>query len=80
MDGFEEHRIDCLILTRIRELIAGAVETRRMAGDTALHRVDGLELFGPEDARDLPDDPHPNPAGYVRMGEWFAPVFRCLVG
>lgn len=80
VDGFEEHRVGCLTLTRIRELIAEAVETRRSAGDTALHYVDGLELFGPEDAGDLPDDLHPNPAGYVRMGERFAPVLRRFIG
>ena len=79
VDGFEAHRVGCLTLTRIRELIAEAVETRRSAGDTALHYVDGLELFGPEDAGDLPDDLHPNPAGYVRMGERFAPTLRRLM-
>ena len=80
VDGFEAHRVGCLTLTRIRELIAEAVETRRSAGDTALHYVDGLELFGPQDAGDLPDDLHPNPAGYVRMGERFAPMLRRLIG
>ena len=79
VDGFEEHRVGCLTLTRIRELIAEAVETRRSAGDAALHYVDGLELFGSEDAGDLPDDLHPNPAGYVRMGERFAPILQGLM-
>ncbi len=79
VDGFEEYRVGCLTLTRIRELIADAVEARRAAGDAALHYVDGLELFGPEDAGDLPDDLHPNPAGYVRMGERFAPTLRRLM-
>ena len=79
VDGFEEHRVGCLTLTRIRELIAEAVEARRAAGDATLHYVDGLELFGPEDAGDLPDDLHPNPTGYVRMGERFAPVLRRLI-
>ena len=80
VDGFEEHRVGCLTLTRIRELIGEAVDKRRAAGDAALHHVDGLDLFGPEDAGDLPDDLHPNPAGYVRMGERFAPVLRRLIG
>ena len=80
VDGFEEYRVGCLTLTRIRELIAEAVEARRSAGDAALHYVDGLELFGAEDADDLPDDLHPNPAGYVRMGERFAPILRRLMG
>ena len=79
VDGFEEHRVGCLTLTRIRELIAEAVEARRSAGDAALHYVDGLELFGADDAGDLPDDLHPSPAGYVRMGERFAPVLRRLI-
>ncbi len=34
-------------------------------------RVGGLELFSGEDAADLPDDLHPTPAGYQRMGERF---------
>lgn len=80
VDGFAEYRVGCLTLTRIRELIAEAVEVRRSAGDAALHYVDGLELFGAEDADDLPDDLHPNPAGYVRMGERFAPVLRRFLG
>lgn len=70
--GHEELRTGCLTLTRIREIIADAVETRRRQGDAHLAYVDGLDLFGEADAGDLPDDLHPNPAGYVRMGERFA--------
>jgi lysophospholipase L1-like esterase len=33
--------------------------------------LDGLALFGPDDAGDLPDALHPNAAGYRRMGERF---------
>jgi lysophospholipase L1-like esterase len=29
-------------------------------------------LFGADDAGDLPDDLHPNPEGYIRMGHRFA--------
>ena len=78
VEGFEPYRTGCLTLTRIRELIADAVATRRAAGDARLHYVDGLELFGAADAGDLPDDLHPNPAGYVRMGERFAPILQGL--
>ncbi|MDE0421860.1 MAG: GDSL-type esterase/lipase family protein [Gammaproteobacteria bacterium] len=73
IDGFEQFRSGSLSLVRIREIIADVVEKRRTAGDPALHYVDGLTLFGAEDAHDLPDDLHPNPAGYRRMGERFAP-------
>lgn len=70
--GLEELRLTCLTLTKIRAAIADIVAARRSAGDAQLHHLDGLALFGPDDAEDLPDDLHPNPAGYVRMGERFA--------
>ena len=60
--------------------MADVVERRRADGDPALHYVDGLTLFGPDDAADLPDDLHPNAAGYQRMGERFAPVLKEIVG
>jgi lysophospholipase L1-like esterase len=41
-------------------------------GDANLHYLDGLALFGPDDAGDLPDDLHPNAAGYARLGHRFA--------
>lgn len=72
-------RQGCLTLVRVRELLSQIVEQRRSAGDHHLHYVDGLSLFGAEDAPDLPDDLHPNPAGYIRMGERFAPVLKGLL-
>ena len=74
VDGFDQFRIGSLSLGRIREIIAEVVAKRRAAGDSALRYLDGLTLFGADDAHDLPDDLHPNPAGYRRMGERFAPV------
>ncbi|MEM7221086.1 MAG: GDSL-type esterase/lipase family protein [Pseudomonadota bacterium] len=76
--GHESIRDGCMSLTRVRELIRDVVERRRAAGDAALSYVDGLTLFGAEDADDLPDDLHPNAAGYVRMGERFAPLLAAL--
>ena len=61
-----------LSLQRIRSLLTDVVEARRRAGDHAIHLLDGLALFGPDDLADLPDGLHPNDAGYVRMGERFS--------
>lgn len=72
LEGHEEIQGGCLTLTRVREIIAELVEIRQKAGDNNIFYLDGLTLFGKEDAIDLPDDLHPNPAGYKRMGQRFA--------
>ena len=61
-----------LTLTRIREMVADLVETRRRAGDEHLHTMSGLELFGLDDADELYDDLHPSEEGYRRIAERFA--------
>ena len=70
LPGHEEIRAGCLNLSRIRELLVSVVESRR-AGDRNLHYLDGLRLYGENDAHDLPDALHPSGDGYVRMGERF---------
>jgi len=71
LPGHDEIRAGCLSLERVREIIASVVAVRRERGEP-LEYVDGLSLFGAADAADLPDDLHPSPAGYARMGERFA--------
>jgi hypothetical protein len=78
IEGHREIREGCMSLVRVREILADVVARRRAAGDSNLHYVDGLTLFDAADAADLPDDLHPNPAGYIRMGERFAPVLTRL--
>ncbi|MBS0409062.1 MAG: lipase [Proteobacteria bacterium] len=60
-----------LPLARMRELLDAVVQARVAAGDGAIRYLSGLALFGAADATDLPDDLHPNTAGYRRMGERF---------
>ena len=72
LEGFEQLRQGCLTLQRIRTLIEGIVEVRTKEGDSNLYYINGLDLFGSADSDDLPDDLHPNPAGYIRIGERFA--------
>jgi hypothetical protein len=78
LPGHEIIRTGCLSLRRVRELMSELVTQRRAAGDEQLHYLDGLSVFGEADAADLPDDLHPNPAGYIRMGKRIAPTLSSL--
>jgi len=80
LSGHEAVQNGCLTLTRVRKLVEELVGVRRGLGDRNLYYLDGLELFGSADAPDLPDDLHPNPAGYRRMGERFARRLVQLTG
>ena len=60
-------------------VMSEVVSDRRAAGDSNLYYLDGLQLFGPEDLEDLPDQVHPNEAGYIRMGERFAPTLQAIL-
>jgi hypothetical protein len=70
--GLPDLRLTCLTLTKIRDAMASIVTLRRELGDTNLHYLNGMELFGPDETADLPDDLHPNAAGYGRIGHRFA--------
>jgi len=55
-----------LSLVKMREQLADAVARLRGCGDEHVHYFDGLAMFGPGDAPGhLPDDLHPNDAGYA---------------
>lgn len=78
LKGHEELQSGCLTLQRVREIIENVVTTRQQAGDNNLHYINGLCLFGENDAGDLPDDLHPNPDGYRRMGKRFSNALQEL--
>jgi hypothetical protein len=59
-----------LSIQSTRKLLAQVVSMR--ADDPNLHYLDGRQLLGGDEAEMLPDDLHPNEAGYQRMGERFA--------
>ena len=63
-----------LTLRRIRTILAAAVGARQASGDFNLTYVDGLELFGEDDAPTLPDGLHPDGDGYLRIAERFAAI------
>lgn len=62
-----------LTLAESRRHIAGVVRTRATAGE-AIHYLDGLALYGPDDVArfPLPDGLHPDEALYREMGARFA--------
>jgi len=62
-----------LNLTVVREHLARIVE-ERAADDPHLHHLDGRDLYGPDDAGELPlpDALHPDADAHRRIGERFA--------
>lgn len=68
-----------LSLSVIREMVTQITTDLQAAGDTQLHLVNGMEIFGADDLAMLPDDLHPNSDGYGVMGERLAPRLAQLV-
>jgi hypothetical protein len=70
-----------LTLQAMRDEVRKAVEILRGHGDKNVHYVDGLQLFGPDAVHMLPDELHPDTAGYAHLAENFIkhvakPLFR----
>jgi hypothetical protein len=76
--GHRDVREGCMTLSDTRSILERVTNLRREAGDVNLHYINGLELFSERDAGDLPDDLHPNSAGYIRMGERFSTILNDL--
>ena len=67
---------DALTLRDTRRLVADVVSRLRSAGDDCIHLVDGLELFGSEDAHHLFDGLHPDATGLDLVAVRFAALVR----
>lgn len=61
-------------LKRMREEVQAAAESLQTHGDTQVHYVDGLSVFGPDFVHLLPDNLHPDAEGYRVMGKNFVNV------
>ena len=71
VDAADELRRSGLTMRKMRAAIEAVVTVRQGLGDENLHYLNGLELFGADDAGDLPDHVHPNDAGNQRIAERF---------
>ena len=60
-----------LHLEAMRAEAAAAVDVLHAHGDTNVHYVNGLDVFGPDLAHLLPDDLHPNAEGYKILARRF---------
>ncbi len=74
IEGHQAVRQNALTITQMRKIMSEIVAARRAQGDDALGYVDGLTLFSEDDQSELPDNLHPNAAGYVRIGERYADI------
>lgn len=62
-----------MTLSRMREFVSLAVSLLRDDGDQRIHLLDGLDVFGPDEAGLLIDGLHPGAAGYRLMADRIAP-------
>tara|TARA_Y100000031_G_C7872520_1_gene227018 strand:- start:10 stop:438 length:429 start_codon:yes stop_codon:yes gene_type:complete len=58
-------------LSDMREEVTDAVELLKAQGDSNIHYVDGLKIFGPEYVDMLPDELHPDAKGYEVLARSF---------
>ena len=61
-------------LKRMREEVQAAAKALQTHGDTQIHYVDGLSVFGADFVHLLPDNLHPDAEGYRVMGKNFTTV------
>lgn len=69
-----------LTLSYVRETITQAVTLLQERGDTQLHLINGLDLFGPDLAHHMPDGLHPDAQGNHVLADQYAKVVMPVFG
>ncbi len=60
---------DSLCLVEMRQALADIVSSFKKYGDTNIHYVDGLSIFGPAQVGYLPDKLHPDAEGQFPLAD-----------
>jgi len=69
-----------MTLVRMREYIKNAVDTFRAYGDDNVHYIDGLDLFGPDFVKHMPDELHPDADGMHVLARRYGDIVMPKLG
>lgn len=67
-------------LAAVRDTLRSIVELFQQHGDSHIHYISGLDVFGPDLAAHLPDQLHPDARGYELLAEGYARTVMPALG